>query len=100
MAKKKGLLRGPKNNRNHSTSIDEAANAIRAAKLCPHVTKVSLGLIKPISPLRGAPPHLKFVEMSGGLKMQVRGQNAVQLIWLYTIKPTETIAFINERWVP
>lgn len=101
MPRKKGLLKGPKTNRNsHSTTIKEAAGAIAAAKLCPHVTKISLGLIKPITALHGAPPHLKFVEMSGGLKMQVRGQNSVQLIWVYTAKSTETIAFINERWRP
>jgi hypothetical protein len=100
MGRRKGLLKGAKTNRNHHTTIKEAVNAIKVAKECPHVTKISLGLIKPITPLRGAAPHLKFIEMSGGLRMQVRGQESVQFIWLYTTAPAETITFINERWEP
>jgi hypothetical protein len=99
--RKPGLLAGAKTNKNsHSTLIAEAMVAVKIAKLCPHISKISLGLIKSIKPLRGPDPHLKFVQMTGGLRMQVRGQDSVQYVWIYTTMPEETIAFINERWNP
>jgi hypothetical protein len=55
---------------------------------CWRVTKIALSVITPI--LAGK-PHLKFTPMSGGLKMQVRGANAVQIFWLYTTRPEDAI---------
>ena len=91
----KGLLRGPKFNGKHSTVIATAIPMVEAAKVCQHVTKIALGIIKPIGAGR---PHLKFTPMSGGLKMQVRGANAVQIFWLYTTQPDETVAEIEAKW--
>src|SRR5208282_1390820 len=88
----KGLLRGPKFNGKHSTVIPTAVPVVEAAKDCPHVTKIALGII---TPLRAGQPHLKFTPMSGGLKMQVRGANAVQIFWLYTTRPEDTIREIE-----
>lgn len=97
--KSKGVLRGAKTNRNsHSTMIPEAITAVKIAKECLHVTKVSLGLIERCSSLRGKKPHLKFVDMGGGLRMQVRGQDAVQFIWIYTKAPKETMEFVMTKW--
>lgn len=95
MAHEKGLLKGNKFNGRHSTVIPSAVPAVEAARDCPLVTKIALGLIKPIKP--GA-ELLKFSEVSGGLKMQVRGTNAVQIFWVYTNQPKDTIAEITAKW--
>lgn len=95
MTHSKGLLRGPKFNGKHSTVIPTAVPVVQAAKECPHVTKIALSVITPIGAGR---PHLKFTPMSGGLKMQVRGANAVQIFWLYTTRPEDVIREIESRW--
>ena len=91
MAHARGLLKGPKFNGRHSTVIPSAIPAVEAARDCPHVSKIALGVITPI---RAAEEHLKFTPVSGGLKMQVRGSHAVQIFWLYTTRPDDTIAEI------
>ncbi len=95
MAHTKGLLRGPKFNGRHSTLIPSAVAAIEAARDSAHVTKIALGVI---TPLRVGKPHLKFNPVSGGLKMQVRGANAVQIIWIYTTEPEAVIREIQAKW--
>ncbi len=91
----KGLLKGPKFSGNHSTVIDCAIPAVNAAKESAHITKIGLGVI---TPLRPGTPHLKLSPVSGGLKMQVRGINAVQLFWLYTTEPALVTADITAKW--
>jgi hypothetical protein len=91
----RGLLKGPKFNGRHSTVISSAVPAVEAARDCPHVTKIALGIITPI---RAAQEHLKFTPSSGGLKMQVRGTNAIQMFWLYTTRPDEAIEEITRKW--
>ena len=95
MGHEKGLLKGAKFNGRHSTVIPSAVPAVEAARDCPHVTKIALGII---APLRSGQEHLKFSPVSGGLKMQVRGANAVQIFWLYTTRPEDTIAEISSKW--
>lgn len=95
MAHAKGLLKGPKFNGRHSTVIDSAVPAVEAARDCTRVTKIALGVITPIRP--GA-EHLKFTQASGCLKMQVRGNNAVQTFWVYTTEPDAVIAEITAKW--
>ena len=91
----KGLLKGSKFNGRHSTVIPSAIPAVEAAKACPHVTKIGLGII---TPSKAGEERLKFTKASGALKMQVRGTNAVQLFWVYTNRPDETIAEITSKW--
>jgi len=91
----KGLLKGAKFNGRHSTVIPSAIPAVEAARDSPHVSKIALGLITPI---RAAQEHLKFTSVSGGLKMQVRGTHAVQIFWLYTIRPDAVITEITKKW--
>ena len=91
----KGLLRGSKFNGRHSTVIPTAIPAVEAAKACPHVTKIGLGII---APSKAGEERLKFTKASGALKMQVRGTNAVQLFWLYTNRPDDVIAEITAKW--
>ncbi len=75
--------------------IPDAIPVVEAARDCPHVTKIALGVI---TPLKSGAEHLKFMPVSGGLKMQVRGSAAVQIFWLYTTKPEATIAEITKKW--
>jgi hypothetical protein len=89
------LLKGGKFNGRHSTVIASAIPAVEAAKTCPYVTKISLGVI---TPSKAGEERLKFTKASGALKMQVRGTNAVQIFWLYTNKPDEVIAEITSKW--
>ena len=91
----KGLLKGPKFNGRHSTVIPSAVVAVEAARDCQHVTKIGLGVITPI---RSGPEHLKFTPVSGGLKMQVRGTNAVQTFWVYTTSPDAVVSEILTKW--
>ena len=95
MSHTKGLLRGPKFNGRHSTVIPSAERAVEAARDCAHVTKIALGVITPV---RAGREHLKFMPVSGGLKMQVRGTHAVQVIWLYTTNPEAAIEEITRKW--
>ena len=97
MSHTKGLLRGPKFNGKHSTVIPTAEHVVEAARDCPHVSKIALGVITPI---RAGQPHLKFNPMSGGLKMQVRGTHAVQIFWLYTTRPEDVVREITGKWLP
>lgn len=91
----KGLLRGAKFNRKHSTVIPDAVTAINAAKTHPKVTKIALGVIQPV---RAGAKHIKFTQVTGGIRMQVRGTNAVQIIWVYTTEPEKVIADITAKW--
>ncbi|MGD1097372.1 MAG: DUF2103 domain-containing protein [Bryobacteraceae bacterium] len=95
MAHTRGLLKGSKFNGRHSTVIPSAIPVVEAARDCPHVTKIALGVITPI---RAAEEHLKFTPVSGGLKMQVRGTHAVQVFYVYTTRPDEVIEEINRKW--
>ena len=95
MSHTKGLLKGSKFNRRHSTVIPSAIPAVQAARDCPHVSKIALGVITPV---RCGDERLKFIAVSGGLKMQVRGSDAVQIFWLYTTHPEEVMAEIAGKW--
>ena len=95
MSHLKGLLRGPKFNGRHSTVIPSAVRVVEAARDCPHVSRIALGVITQI---RAGQEHLKFIPVSGGLKMQIRGTNAVQVLWLYTTHPEAVIEEITRAW--
>jgi hypothetical protein len=95
VAHAKGLLRGSKFNGRHSTVIDSAIPALEAARDCAHVTKIALGVITPI---RVGSEHLKFTRATGCLKMQVRGNNAVQTFWVYTTNPDAVVTEITGKW--
>ena len=75
--------------------IPSAIPAVEAARDSEHVTKIALGVITPI---KTGVEHLKFSEVSGGLKMQVRGVHAIQVFWLYTTHPDDVIVEIERKW--
>ena len=91
----KGLLKKGKFSLSHTTAIEDAIPLLRAAKNSPSVTKIVLGKIDPLRPSK---PHLRFTHILAGLKMQVRGKNAVQIFFVYTTKPLETERHLQKIW--
>ncbi len=49
MTARHGLLRGPKFTMRHTTIIESALPIVQMLKASPTVTKISLGVIKPVS---------------------------------------------------
>ena len=91
----KGLLKGSKVARSHTTVIEAAIPAVSAAKESPHVSKIVIGVIKPT---KTGQPHIKFTPIQAGLRMQVRGNSAVQIFFIYTDRPDDVMRGITEKW--
>ena len=91
----KGLLKGSKLTRSHTTVIEAAIPAVSAAKESPHVSKIVIGVIKPT---KTGQPHIKFTPIQAGLRMQVRGNSAVQIFFVYTGRPDDVMREITEKW--
>ena len=91
----KGLLKGSKVTRSHTTVIEAAIPAVSAAKESPHVSKVVIGVIKPT---KTGQPHIKFTPIQAGLRMQVRGNSAVQIFFVYTDRPDYVMREIRDKW--
>jgi|SRR5882762_1334649 len=91
----KGLLKGSKLTRSHTTVIESAIPAVSAAKESPRVSKIVIGVIKPT---KTGQPHIKFTPIQAGLRMQVRGNSAVQIFFVYTDRPDEVMREITEKW--
>ncbi len=77
---KKGLLRGRKFGRSHSTIIQEALSFIALAKSIELVNKISIGLITACT---AGPVRIKVKTDQHALRVQVRGKSAVQTFYLY-----------------
>jgi len=77
---KKGLLRGTKFSRSHSTVIPDAEEFLACAKSIALVNKISIGLITPCS---AGPVRIKIKTDQHALRIQVRGRSAVQTFYLY-----------------
>ena len=77
---KKGLLRGSKFSRSHSTVIPDAEEFLALAKSIDLVSKISIGLITPST---AGTVRIKIKEDQHALRVQVRGKNAVQTFYLY-----------------
>jgi hypothetical protein len=91
----KGLLKGSKLTRSHTTVIEAAIPAVNAAKECPGVSKIVIGIIKST---KTGQPHIKFTPIQAGLRMQVRGNSAVQIFFVYTDQPDTVLREITEKW--
>jgi len=91
----KRLLRGSKITRSHTTVIEAAIPAVDAAKASAHVSKIVIGIIKPT---KSGQPHIKFTPIQAGLRMQVRGNTAVQIFYVYTDRPDEVEREIEAKW--
>ena len=86
MAKHKS---GGKITASHSSIIDAAVPVVEAAEKLPEVTKISLGIIKQVGKGRRQ-RRVKFLPITGGWKLTVRGSATVQEIFIYTGQPANT----------
>lgn len=77
---KKGLLRGTKFSRSHTTVIPEAEEFLSCAKGIASVNKIAIGLITPCS---AGPIRIKIKTDPHALRIQVRGRSAVQTFYIY-----------------
>ena len=78
--KKRGLLRGNKFSRSHSTVIPEAEEFLVCAKSIDLVNKIAIGLITACA---AGPVRIKIKTDPHALRVQVRGRSAVQTFYLY-----------------
>lgn len=71
--------------RSHTTSIEAVAPFLEFAKSHPEITKISLGIIKPIK--TSATKRLKATPEQACLLLQIRGVRAIQTIRFFTSHP-------------
>lgn len=79
----------------HTTATDAAIVVINAAHAISDVTKISIGIIKPV---RGAQRRLKFKPITGGTLAVVGGNGAVQEIYIYTTNVPATQEQISKTF--
>ncbi|MCA9388474.1 hypothetical protein KC644_01790 [Candidatus Berkelbacteria bacterium] len=84
-----------KTTRSHTTVIDAAKPILRALDNFDGVEKIALGQIKVIKGKSG-PKRVKITKADAGLKLLVKGNNSIQVIWVYT-KQHRNVARIIER---
>ncbi|HEX2918140.1 MAG TPA: hypothetical protein VHN81_06450 [Edaphobacter sp.] len=77
---KKGLLRGNKFSRSHTTVIPEAVEFLACAKGIALVNKISIGLI---TPCPSGPIRIKIKTDPHALRVQARGRSAIQTFYIY-----------------
>jgi Predicted metal-binding protein (DUF2103) len=75
---------GGKLTRSHTTLIDAAAPLVDYLQTLEVVSKISLGVIKNIGK---GPASLKFLAVTGGWKVTIRGNTSLQEIIVYTSDP-------------
>jgi len=80
---------GGKITRSHSTASEAACEVVQVAINLPEVSKVSVGYIRNIG---GSNRSLKFADIIGGILAKVRGNAAIQEVYIYTNNPEKTKA--------
>jgi hypothetical protein len=91
-----GLHRGGKKiSKSHSTVIDAALGIIDFCSKVKEIEKIGLGTIKQIGV---GTPRIKFLDLSGSLKMIIRGRVTMQDFYLYTKYPEQVKAILTERF--
>ena len=91
---KKGVLRGPKLNRRHSTYNKVAEQVILILKEMPTVTKIVLG---PIRQLKGGQPRITVREDKTQARIQCRDIGSVQVLWAIGADPTSIRDFLRNH---
>lgn len=72
---------GGKITRSHTTIIDLALPIISFIEKQPDVSKIGLGIIKS---LKVGDPRLKYLPITGGFKLIIRGRVSIQEFYVYT----------------
>lgn len=88
---------GGKITTSHTSVIDAAFPIVAAAEKLPEVTKISLGIIKQAGKA-GRQRRLKFLPITGGWKLTVRGSATVQEIFIYTGEAASTKTFLETEF--
>lgn len=81
--------------RSHTTAIDAAKPILKELDKFAGVEKVALGRIKSIKGKAGS-KRVKITQEDAGLKLQVKDNRYVQVIWVYT-KHYRVVTRIIER---
>lgn len=92
---KKGLFKGSKIAKSHSSVVSEAVPMIEAAKGLPQVSKV---VPSEIVRVRGGEVRIKFMPVQAGLRMVVRGVQSQQEVFVYTGEPAVVERLLRGRW--
>lgn len=79
----------------HTTAIQAAVSIVEAARGLKEVSKVVLGVIKPIKG-NAVAKSLKITIIDAGLSIKVRGPNCVQQLYVYTSDPKGAEAMIRK----
>lgn len=95
MGAKRGLLRGHKISNKHGSVISHAEIVIKTAKRRPEVSKIILGTIRTA---KSGSPNIKFVPIRAGLRINVRGKMANQILFVYTSNSIATEKAIRQMW--
>lgn len=78
---------GGKITKSHSTATETSVEVVEAANRLDEVTKISLGILKHVG---GGHKSIKFLPITGGTKAIVRGNGAIQEVFIYTNEPVLT----------
>ena len=100
MTAKHGLLRGPKFNMRHTTIIEPALPFVQMLKASPAVTKISLGVIKPVSSgqfRKGGSPQIKALILPTAVRFTFRGGRSVQQFHVFG-PDLNAIASLGTEW--
>jgi hypothetical protein len=79
---KMGHFAGKRVSKQHSTVIEAAHDIVKFLNKMPEVTKIALGRLDVHLP--ATEWRIKFTEIRGGLRLQVRGTNSIQQIMVYS----------------
>ena len=100
MTAKHGLLRGPKFNMRHTTIIEPALPFVEMLKASPAVTKISLGVIKPVSrghSRKGGSFQIKALVLPTAVRFSIRGGSSVQQFHVFG-PDLNVIATLGADW--
>jgi hypothetical protein len=86
---------GGKLTRSHTTIIDIAVPVITWIEKDSLVNKISLGIIKKVTV---GTPRIKFLPITGGFKMVIRGRISIQEFFIYTKEPDSTQKAILKKY--
>ena len=89
---KKGVLRGKKISKQHSTYNGVAEKVILALKENPLVNKIALG---PIKHLSGGSRRVTVREDKGQVRIQCRDIGSVQVLWAMGTSPENVRQFLE-----
>lgn len=100
MTAKRGLLRGSKFNMRHTTVIESALPFVEMLKASPAVTKISLGVIKPVShgqTRKGGTHQIKALVLPTAVRFSFRGGSSVQQFHVFG-PDLQEIASLGSEW--